>query len=75
MTRFKTTLFIAMVAAALCAGTLSARQLSLTAQNTTCRGFCSKQLACPNVLGCGCVFNNPGATTGVCSLIAAKPAK
>ena len=73
--RFKTTLLIAMVTAALCAGTLSARQLSLTAQSTTCRGFCDKKARpCPNVLGCGCVVQ-PGFTTGVCNFIAVKPAK
>jgi hypothetical protein len=72
--RFKTALLIAMVTAALCAGTLSARQLSLTAQTNTCRGFCSKQAPCPNVLGCGCVIQ-PGFTTGVCNFIAAKPAQ
>jgi len=72
---FRTTLLLAMVTAALCAGTLSARQLSLTAQTTTCRGFCDKKhRPCPNVLGCGCVIQ-PGFTTGVCNFIAAKPAK
>ena len=73
--RFKTTLLIAMVTAAVCAGTLSARQLSLTAQGTTCRGFCDKKSRpCPNVLGCGCVIQS-GFTTGVCNFIAVKPAK
>jgi hypothetical protein len=73
--RSKTTLLIAMVTATLCAGTLSARQLSLTAQSTTCSGFCDKKVRpCPNVLGCGCVIQ-PGFTTGVCNFIAAKPAK
>jgi hypothetical protein len=65
----------AIVTAVLCAGTVSARQLSLNVQDTTCQHhFCSKTQPCPNVLGCGCVFNNPGATTGVCGFIAAKPA-
>jgi hypothetical protein len=76
MTRiFRTTLLTAMVSTVLVAGTLSARQLSLTAQNTTCRGFCNKKtLSCPSVLGCGCVIQ-PGFTTGVCNFIAVKPAK
>jgi len=73
--RLKTASLIAMIAAALCAGTLSARQLSLTVRSTTCRGFCNqKTLPCPNILGCGCVIQ-PGFTTGVCNFIAAKPAK
>jgi hypothetical protein len=72
--KIKTVLRAAMVTTVLCAGALSARQLSQAATTTTCRGFCSKNVPCPGVLGCGCVFNNPGATTGVCSFIAAKPA-
>ncbi|MGE5321396.1 MAG: hypothetical protein ACM3SW_00945 [Actinomycetota bacterium] len=72
--RFKTILLTAMVTAALGAGTVSAHQLSLTAQSTTCRGFCTKKVACPNILGCGCVFQ-PGFTTGVCAFIAEKTAK
>jgi hypothetical protein len=60
------------VMAVLCAGTVSAHQLSQTATTTTCRGFCAKNLPCPNVLGCGCVIQ-PGFTSGVCNLIAAKP--
>lgn len=70
----KNTLLAAMMAVVLCAGTVSARQLSLAAQ-TTCRGFCTKKTGCANVLGCACVFNNPGATVGTCQLIAAKPTK
>jgi hypothetical protein len=68
-------LLVMIVTAVLCAGTVSAHQLrqAFTAQ-TTCRGFCGKNLPCPNILGCACVFNNPGATTGVCNFIAAKPA-
>jgi hypothetical protein len=73
--KIKTVLLATMVTAVLCVGTLSARQLSQAVQTTTCGGFCQTNRACPNVLGCACVFNNPGATTGVCSLIAAKPAK
>jgi hypothetical protein len=47
--------------------------LSLVVQDTTCQHhFCSRTQPCPNVLGCGCVFNNPSATTGVCGFIAAK---
>jgi hypothetical protein len=73
--RFTTPLLIAMVIAALFSGALSARQLSLRAQSTTCRGFCDKKVRrCPNVLGCGCVIQ-PGFTTGVCDFIAAKPAR
>ena len=65
----------AMAGAVLCAGTVSARQLSLSVQDTTCQHhFCSKTQPCPNVLGCGCVIQ-PGFTTGVCNFIAAKPAK
>jgi hypothetical protein len=68
-------LLTTLVMAVLCAGTVSARQLSLNAQTTTCRGFCdSKKHPCPNILGCGCVIQ-PGFTTGVCNFIAAKPAK
>ena len=70
----KTTLLAAIVAAILCAGTVSAHQLFRPFQ-TTCQGFCTKKTGCPNILGCACVFNNPGATTGVCNFIAAKPAK
>ena len=71
----KTVLFSTMVTAVLCAGTVSARQLSLNVQDTTCQHhFCSKKLPCPNVLGCGCVIQ-PGFTSGTCNFIAAKPAK
>jgi hypothetical protein len=71
----KSTLLAVIVTAVLCAGTVSARQLSLNVQDTTCQHhFCTKTQPCPNVLGCGCVFNNPSATTGVCGFIAAKPA-
>ena len=69
----RTMLFSTLVMAVLCAGTLSARQLSLVAQDTTCQHhFCSKKLACPNVLGCGCVLQ-PGFDSGVCGFIAARP--
>jgi len=72
----KSAFLATIVTAVLCAGTVSARQLSLNVQDTTCQHhFCSKTQPCPNVLGCGCVFNNPGATTGVCGFIAAKPAQ
>lgn len=68
-------IFTGIAVAVLCAGTLSARQLSLNVQDTTCQHhFCTRTQPCPNVLGCGCVFNNPSATTGVCGFIAAKPA-
>ncbi|HEV7673645.1 MAG TPA: hypothetical protein VGQ12_03850 [Candidatus Angelobacter sp.] len=70
----KTVLLTLMVTAAFCAGTVSASQLFRPFQ-TTCQGFCTKKTGCPNILGCACVFNNPGATVGKCSFIAAKPAK
>jgi hypothetical protein len=70
----KNTLLAAIITAVLCAGTVSARQLSLNAQTTTCSGFCSKKASCPNILGCACV-KQPGFTTGTCQLIAAKPGK
>jgi len=69
----KTVLFSTLVMAVLGAGTLSARQLSLAVQDTTCNHhFCTRTTPCPNVLGCGCVFNSPTATSGVCGFIAAK---
>ena len=70
----KTVLLTLMVTTVLCAGTVSARQLFRPFQ-TTCQGFCTKKTGCPNILGCACVFNNPGASVGKCSFIAAKPAK
>ena len=70
--KIKTVLLAAMVTVVLSAGTVSAYQLSQSATTTTCRGFCTKKVPCPNVLGCGCVFQ-PGFTTGVCDLIAATP--
>jgi hypothetical protein len=70
----KNTLLAAIMAIVVCAGTVSARQLQQAAQTTTCQGFCTKKTGCPNILGCACVFNNPGATVGKCSFIAAKPA-
>jgi hypothetical protein len=71
--KIKNIFFTAMAATVLCAGTLSARQLSLVVQDTTCQHhFCTRTNPCPNVLGCGCVFNNPNATSGVCGFIAAK---
>ena len=73
--KIKNIIFAAIAAAVLCAGTVSARQLSLVVQDTTCQHhFCTRTSPCPNVLGCGCVFNNPNATSGVCGFIAAKPA-
>ncbi len=69
----KNIVFTVMAAAVLSAGTVSARQLSLVVQDTTCKHhFCTRTTPCPNVLGCGCVFNNPSATTGVCGFIAAR---
>jgi hypothetical protein len=73
--KIKNIILAALAGAVLCAGTVSARQLSLGFQDTTCQHhFCGKTLPCPNVLGCGCVIQ-PGFTTGVCGFIAAKPAK
>lgn len=66
--------FAAFVLAALSAGMLSAHQLYRPFQ-TTCSGFCTKKTGCPNILGCACVFNNPGATVGKCEFIAARPAQ
>jgi hypothetical protein len=69
----KNTFLAAIAAAVLCAGTVSAHQLSLNVQDTTCQHhFCSRTLPCPNVLGCGCVLQ-PGFDSGVCGFIAAKP--
>jgi len=69
----KNIIFTGMAAAVLCAGSVSARQMSLNIQTTTCGGFCdSKKHHCPNVLGCGCVIQ-PGFTSGTCNFIAAKP--
>ena len=73
----KNIILTGMAAAVLCAGTVSARQLSLNVQDTTCQHhFCSRKQPCPNVLGCGCVFNQPNfPDSGVCGFIAAKPGK
>jgi hypothetical protein len=72
--RFQAFMFAIVVIAVLSAGTLSARQLSLNVQTTTCQGFCDKKKhPCPNILGCGCVIQ-PGFTSGTCNFIAAKPA-
>ena len=66
--------FTGIAVAVLCAGTVSARQLSLNVQDTTCQHhFCSTTQPCPNVLGCGCVLQ-PGFNSGVCGFIAAKTA-
>lgn len=65
--------FATIMTAVLCAGTVSARQLSLNVQDTTCQHhFCSKTQHCPNVLGCGCVLQ-PGFDSGVCGFVSAKP--
>lgn len=70
----KNSFLAAMMATVLCAGMFSAHQLSLASTPPMCRNFCTRSGGCPNILGCGCVFNNPGATVGVCGFIAAKPA-
>ena len=73
--KIKTTLFSVLVTGVLGAGSVSARQLSLNVQTTTCSGFCdSKKHHCPNILGCGCVIQ-PGFTSGTCNFVAAKPGK
>jgi hypothetical protein len=69
----KNIILTVMAAAALSAGTVSARQLFRPSQ-TTCQGFCNKKTHCPNILGCACVIQ-PGFTSGTCQLIAAKPGK
>ena len=72
--RIQAFMFAIVVIAVLSAGTVSARQLSLNVQTTTCQGFCDKKKhPCPNILGCGCVIQ-PGFTSGTCNFIAAKPA-
>ena len=71
--KIKNIVFTAITATVLCAGTVSARQLSLVVQDTTCQHhFCTRTNPCPSVLDCGCVFNSPTATSGVCGFIAAK---
>lgn len=73
--KLKNIILMAMTATVVSAGTVSAQQLYRPYQ-TTCRGFCTRKSGgCPNILGCGCVFNNPSANTGVCNFIAAKPAQ
>jgi len=70
--KIKNIIFTTLAATVLCAGTLSARQLSLNVQDTTCQHhFCTRTSPCPNVLGCGCVLQ-PGFDSGVCGFIAAK---
>jgi hypothetical protein len=70
--KIKNIVFTALAATVLCAGTLSARQLSLNVQDTTCQHhFCTRTSPCPNVLGCGCVLQ-PGFDSGVCGFITAK---
>ena len=55
---------VLFVIAVLFAGTVSARQLSLTAQTNTCRGKCSATMPCSS--GCICAFPLE-STTGTCS--------
>lgn len=70
--RIKNIIFTGIAGAVLCAGTVSARQLSLNVQDTTCQHhFCSSKQKCPNVLGCGCVLQ-PGFDAGVCGFISAR---
>jgi hypothetical protein len=70
--KIKNIIFTTLAATVLCAGTLSARQLSLVVQDTTCQHhFCTRTTPCPNVLGCGCVLQ-PGFDSGVCGFVAAK---
>ena len=70
----KNIFFTAMAAAVLSAGTVSAHQLSLNFQTNTCRGFCTSNKGCPNILGCTCVFTQPGTNIGMCNFTFAKPA-
>lgn len=60
----KTTLFAVMVAAVLCVGTLSARQLRSTPRSFACGGSCSSTHPCRT--GCVCAFPLE-STTGFCS--------
>ncbi len=74
--KIKNIVLSVVVTAALCAGTVSARQMSRAVATTTCRGFCTKSVPCPNILGCACVFQQPQfPNSGVCGLIAARPAR
>jgi len=66
--------FAIIVMAVLSAGTVSARQLSLSVQTTSCRGFCTSNSGCPNILGCTCVFSQPGTNIGMCNFTFAKAA-
>jgi hypothetical protein len=60
----QTTLFATIVASALCAGAVSARQLRSEAKTLTCGGRCSASLPCAT--GCFCSFTTP-ITPGFCT--------
>lgn len=60
----KSLLLVAMLAATLGAGTLSARQLRSEAQGFACGGSCSASHPCKS--GCICAFPLE-STTGFCS--------
>ncbi|HEV3040697.1 MAG TPA: hypothetical protein VHA33_23230 [Candidatus Angelobacter sp.] len=60
----KNTLFATIVAAVLCAGTVSARQLRSEANGVTCGGRCSATADCAS--GCVCSFTTP-FTPGFCT--------
>ncbi|HET9282846.1 MAG TPA: hypothetical protein VFR24_12885 [Candidatus Angelobacter sp.] len=66
----KSLLLVAMLAATLGAGTLSARQLRSESQGFACGTTCGSVspghfLGCPT--GCFCVLPADGSTTGFCS--------
>lgn len=69
----KATWLTILVAAVLCAGTVSARQLRTGATNFTCSGRCLANIDCAS--GCVCSFTTP-FMPGFCSshLGGARPA-
>jgi hypothetical protein len=62
--KVQTLLFAIMLTLVLSAGTLSARQLSLNFQTTTCSGTCSMTQPC-STSACVCSFTTP--LTGFCT--------
>jgi hypothetical protein len=70
----QTLLFAIIATAALCAGTVSARQLQSQArQSTTCGGTCSLTQACAS--GCVCSFTTPFTAFCTTKLAGAVPVK
>lgn len=55
--KIRTTFFAALVAAVLCAGTVSARQLRSESKALTCGGTCSATRPCATP--CVCSFTTP----------------